>query len=43
MGESRDICAAALHTAGNAKNDIPNKAQNEAIILPCHVSGTMSP
>lgn len=30
-------------TAGNAKNDIPNKAQNDAIIFPCHVSGTISP
>lgn len=30
-------------TAGSAKNDIPRSAQNDAIIFPCHVSGTISP
>lgn len=30
-------------TAGNAKNEMPSSAQNEAMILPCHVSGTISP
>lgn len=33
----------SLLTAGKAKNEIPNSAQKEAIILPCHVSGTISP
>lgn len=32
-----------LLTAGKAKNEIPNSAQNDAIIFPCHVSGTISP
>lgn len=38
-------CLFWLHllTAGNAKNEIPSSAQNEAIIFPCHVSGTASP
>lgn len=30
-------------TAGSAKNEIPSSAQNDAIIFPCHVTGTMSP
>lgn len=30
-------------TAGNAKNEIPSNAQNDAIIFPCHVIGTVSP
>lgn len=30
-------------TAGNAKKLIPSNAQNDAIIFPCHVSGTISP
>lgn len=30
-------------TAGRAKNDIPSKAQHEAMILPGHVMGTVSP
>lgn len=29
-----------LLTAGNAKNEIPSRAQNDAITFPCHVSGT---
>lgn len=32
-----------LLTAGNAKNEIPSSAQNDAITFPCHVSGTISP
>lgn len=30
-------------TAGRAKKDMPNRAQQEAINLPCQVMGTMSP
>lgn len=30
-------------TAGSAKNEIPSNAQNDAITLPCQVSGTISP
>ncbi len=30
-------------TAGKAKNEIPRRAQNEAIIFPVHVSGVLSP
>ena len=30
-------------TAGKAKNDIPNKAQADAISFPFHVIGTASP
>lgn len=30
-------------TAGSAKNEMPNNAQNDAMIFPCHVSGTISP
>ena len=33
----------ALHTAGNAKKDIPNNAHAEAISFPFHVIGTASP
>ena len=32
-----------LLTAGKAKNDIPRRAQNDAMIFPCHVFGTASP
>jgi hypothetical protein len=32
-----------IHTAGNAKKEIPNKAQNDAISFPGHVLGTVSP
>lgn len=30
-------------TAGSAKNEMPNKAQQEAIIFPGQVIGTVSP
>lgn len=33
----------ALLTAGNAKKEIPNRAQKDAIIFPGHVIGTVSP
>lgn len=42
-GNTAEPRSVVKHTAGNAKNDIPSSAQNEAITLPCHVSGTISP
>lgn len=37
------IAIAVALTAGSAKKDMPRRAQQEAINLPCQVMGTMSP
>lgn len=39
----KNVYKIAILTAGKAKNDIPSNAQKDAINLPCHVSGTISP